>query len=1547
MNKKLKKYLSSLLAFSIVFSTIQPAVGQASAAETNNSSEKLWLTEIYTNDIARNDQYTALSSKTIDSMDYVEIYNASNSPVDFGENYDLVYNDKGDKVLTFKEEKVIIPAQSTAVFWISRADLEGKGTLPTETDFRESFNIPEDVPVFTVNNQKALKNTTATLSIVKKETEEIISTFTYVTADAGAKEGSSVHLQAIEGDSNGIAIAKQAEPSAGIVSEAQMAPFSKAILEAGTVSRSSENTATVSFTSNKSGSYFYALVNDVDGTPIIDTTSSGVPISENVETQIELTTLTPGAKDLYVVVKDETNTVSDPLKIDIPEFFSNTAIYLTEIYPNDIPRNDTYTALSGSTIDSMDFIEVYNASDSEIDFGSNFNLIYNDTGEKVLTFEEEQVIIPAHSPAIFWVSRVDLEGKGTLPDKTDFRESFNIPEEVPVFTVNNQKALKNTTAQLSIVLKSSNETISTFTYERADAGGKEGTSVHLQSAEGLADSVVIARQAPQSAGQVEDIQKTPMEDHGIVPEISRLDDGVHYDTIEEGKDLSVPYTYNADTGINSFVIYYRTNKDDIWTPQASNSFNTRTPGLFYVEIGADRYLNSEYIEYYVEAKNTFHTTTTPVHRVNVISDEEFTGIRSNLSEDETVSGNVTIIGRAEDNSNVEIAIDGSILESTRVMEQGAYFTLDIDGLDGRKNAILANGKLVQTFSRWYDVLPSRAVKIDSSYFNFNENGDAEITIEILAGTEIDAMDTRPGTASDNFNITNFALRLLDGTVLEPIGAVKSTDKITMNSNRRELELQFTIPSELMNANRVVWDTTAVADGSYNLTFNSDDDSKEINVNVDNTGPKIVANIPAQIDGSFTFSATYEDASAVLTDTLTLELDGEILTGTTFNGSELTPGTHTLKATIQDEFGNIGTKTWTFTSDVNYPIFSNVSSEVLGNDSVMLNATLSEGKDATVSFHEANALSVGNGITVYQGTGDDTASAQLGDLGKVTSENGNLPYQIYQFDVDEADTSLRISLDAQTDYDKDVRLYVFDHLANKWVPLAVDYQDGKVTTVFETNDYISNGKVSVLAQGRGVEMQPNHTESRPSTVKNDYVWDGTGEPTQYDFSIAWISDTQYYAQSYPHNFELMNNYIVDNKERMDIRYVIHSGDLIDDIDEMYQWEYADEYMKILEDADLPYGVLAGNHDIANHNARYEHYQTYFGADRFEGNGVFGGSYLNNLGHYDLVTASGQDLIFVYMSYDFDYQATEWINEVLAEHSDRLAVLVLHNYVKKDGELDTAGQYFQEEVVANNPNVKLVLGGHYHGSAINVAGFDDDGDGVEERTVYQMVSDYQAGEEGGNGYFKTLYFDLANGKIYMNAYSPKLNDFNFFDTPKLDSYDIGVKAGSQDIFELDIDFDIEPKTLTVNNIEAVLYSDVALDSAKADNGSVSIAVENLSTLAAESFIAVAENDAGVAYSELIAVENADITEPNGNNEDNGTDENTTPPSSEHDGAKDEDELPEPSDKPDIQKEVEKDKNNDKEDTLPNTSTPYYNLVGFGLMMSIVSAAMYIIARRKEVL
>ena len=91
------------------------------------------------------------------------------------------------------------------------------------------------------------------------------------------------------------------------------------ILTAGEVTRISDTEATVKFTSDESGDYYFEIVEDDVDEPIIDTSGSGLTCGTSEQT-ISLDTLTTGAKDIYIVVKDEAGNVSEQLKLAIAAY---------------------------------------------------------------------------------------------------------------------------------------------------------------------------------------------------------------------------------------------------------------------------------------------------------------------------------------------------------------------------------------------------------------------------------------------------------------------------------------------------------------------------------------------------------------------------------------------------------------------------------------------------------------------------------------------------------------------------------------------------------------------------------------------------------------------------------------------------------------------------------------------------------------------------------------------------------------------------------------------------------------------------------------------------------------------------------------------------------------------------------------------------------------------------------------------------------------------------------------------------------------------------
>ena len=91
-------------------------------------------------------------------------------------------------------------------------------------------------------------------------------------------------------------------------------------LSDGTATRDSDTTATVTFTSDEAGTYYYAVVESGETAPDIDTTGEGTAC-DTTEQTISLDSLTGAdAKDIYIVVKDAAGNVSEKLKITIPAY---------------------------------------------------------------------------------------------------------------------------------------------------------------------------------------------------------------------------------------------------------------------------------------------------------------------------------------------------------------------------------------------------------------------------------------------------------------------------------------------------------------------------------------------------------------------------------------------------------------------------------------------------------------------------------------------------------------------------------------------------------------------------------------------------------------------------------------------------------------------------------------------------------------------------------------------------------------------------------------------------------------------------------------------------------------------------------------------------------------------------------------------------------------------------------------------------------------------------------------------------------------------------
>lgn len=298
--------------------------------------------------------------------------------------------------------------------------------------------------------------------------------------------------------------------------------------------------------------------------------------------------------------------------------------------------------------------------------------------------------------------------------------------------------------------------------------------------------------------------------------------------------------------------------------------------------------------------------------------------------------------------------------------------------------------------------------------------------------------------------------------------------------------------------------------------------------------------------------------------------------------------------------------------------------------------------------------------------------------------------------------------------------------------------------------------------------PDHT-AEPTvflTPTPEATPEPTEEPLRYAapngvYTIAWMSDPQHYSKKFPEIYYSMTSFLRDHREEMNLAYVINTGDLVHNTDLASEWDVADKAQAMIDE--IPNGVLAGNHDILD-PIGYQTFCERFGEKRYKDKPWYGGSFENNRGHYDLVTVGETAYLFVYMGFGPTNKAFQWAKDVFDQYPDRIGVLCLHDYYTKKLTLSEDGQKWHDNVVAKSPNLFMVLCGHKYGAYCFPESFDDNGDGREDRTVYQMLFNYQASlKDGGGGYLRLMQINETEGTLHNLTYSPYIGDFNRFDDP----------------------------------------------------------------------------------------------------------------------------------------------------------------------------------------
>lgn len=315
-----------------------------------------------------------------------------------------------------------------------------------------------------------------------------------------------------------------------------------------------------------------------------------------------------------------------------------------------------------------------------------------------------------------------------------------------------------------------------------------------------------------------------------------------------------------------------------------------------------------------------------------------------------------------------------------------------------------------------------------------------------------------------------------------------------------------------------------------------------------------------------------------------------------------------------------------------------------------------------------------------------------------------------------------------------------------------------------------------------------------------------------FAVAVLPDTQFYSRyaTDAENQQFMRKYgsepfkaqtqwVADHSKSLGIPFLIHLGDVVDQQGKPDQWKVADAAMAILEDAKVPYSILAGNHDVildrdyvdassqasatdAQRNLANEPYLKTFSADRAKNQATFGGRDPSGFHEYHVFEAEGQKFMVLSLSWRISDDALTWANQVIRANPTLPVILVNHQLlnIDKDGVTPLEVPYglmLWDKLIRDNDQIFMTLNGHYHGAA-HLTKTNAFGNSVEE-----MVVDYQMAYQGGNGLMRLYEFDLSNNEIRVLSFSPWVPQ-----KPKntLNTFDQAILTGANEQFTIKMDF-----------------------------------------------------------------------------------------------------------------------------------------------------------------
>lgn len=282
----------------------------------------------------------------------------------------------------------------------------------------------------------------------------------------------------------------------------------------------------------------------------------------------------------------------------------------------------------------------------------------------------------------------------------------------------------------------------------------------------------------------------------------------------------------------------------------------------------------------------------------------------------------------------------------------------------------------------------------------------------------------------------------------------------------------------------------------------------------------------------------------------------------------------------------------------------------------------------------------------------------------------------------------------------------------------------------------------------------------------FVLSGSLDVRAQKFTIPVFPDSQ---SAIDGNFNMFKNqfdWILENKEKLNIPIVLHVGDVAN-FDNLSQWETISSQFDRLDNDGIPYAIAVGNHDTeavgeyngsaapgnVNQNLRKTaKFNSYFPPSRFIAQrGRYEEGKSDNA--YYTFRTGGANWLVMTLEFCPRQGPINWAGDIIKAHHEYNVIILTHYYLTGQGDIadrnagygDFSPQYVSDRLVKLYPNIRFVLSGHVMSSALKVD------EGVNGNKIYQVLQNYQ-NEDLGGGYLRLLHFDLDAGTVSAEMYSP---------------------------------------------------------------------------------------------------------------------------------------------------------------------------------------------------